>query len=67
MRILLDTSAYSAWKRGHEGIATRIRRAEQVVFSVIVVGELLFGFRAGTRTQRNLRELDEFLSVATRL
>ena len=64
MRILLDTNAYSAWKRGHEGVATCIRRAERVVFSSIVAGELLFGFRVGARAHRNLRELDEILSRA---
>jgi predicted nucleic acid-binding protein len=62
MRVVLDTNVYSALMKGHVGVAERVRRAEQVLFSAIVVGELLFGFRAGTRYERNLEELESFLS-----
>jgi tRNA(fMet)-specific endonuclease VapC len=61
MRVLLDTSAYSALMRGHAEAAHRVRRAEHVVLSTIVVGELLFGFRAGGRMRKNLGELEAFL------
>ncbi len=61
MRILLDTNAYSSWKRGHEGLKDIVRVAEHVLMSSVVIGELLFGFRLGTRYQRNSRELREFL------
>jgi tRNA(fMet)-specific endonuclease VapC len=59
---LLDTNAYAALKRGHEGVAGLVRESTEVVFSTIVIGELLFGFRNGARTERNIRELDELLS-----
>ena len=61
MRILLDTNAYAALMRGHVGVASRVRRAEQVVLSAIVVGELLFGFRSGARYKKNIEELEAFL------
>ena len=61
MRILLDTNAYSALKRGHEEVADRVRRAEEVMLSVVVVGELLLGFRLGTRFRKNVTELEAFL------
>ncbi|MBI2821963.1 MAG: type II toxin-antitoxin system VapC family toxin [Acidobacteria bacterium] len=61
MRILLDTNAYAALMRGHEGIASRVRRAEQVVLSAIVVGELMFGFRSGARCKKNIEEMEAFL------
>lgn len=61
MRILLDTSAYSALMRGAEEVARRVRRSEQVLISSIVVGELLFGFRCGSRLERNLAQLEAFL------
>jgi tRNA(fMet)-specific endonuclease VapC len=61
MRILLDTNAYSAFKRGDPAIARRVRRAEEVLLSTVVVGELLYGFRCGARFRSNLEELDEFL------
>ena len=61
MRILLDTNAYSALLRGHDEVADRVRRAEQVVFSTVVAGELLLGFRLGARLKQNMAELDAFL------
>ena len=62
MRVLLDTNAYSALLRGHAGVAERVRRAEEVLVSAVVAGELMFGFRNGTRYEANRRELDEFLA-----
>lgn len=61
MRILLDTNAYSDLARGHSTIADRVRRAEAVVFSSVVAGELLGGFRRGTRLHENLADLERFL------
>lgn len=62
MRILLDTSAYSAWKRGHAETADILRNAEQILLSAVVVGELHVGFRCGSRAARNLRELEDLLA-----
>jgi tRNA(fMet)-specific endonuclease VapC len=62
MILLLDTNAYSALLRGHADVARRVRRAERVVLSVVVMGELLFGFRNGSRYEANRRELDDFLA-----
>lgn len=61
MRILLDTDAYSALKRGHVGVAALVRSAEEVLFSAVVAGELLSGFRAGARYSRNRAELEAFV------
>ena len=61
MTLLLDTDAYSAFMRGHPEVAARIRRAERVYLSVVVAGELLFGFRVGSRYRRNVTLLDAFL------
>ena len=62
MRLLLDTDAYSALKRGHLGVASVVRRSEEVLLSTIVAGELLYGFRHGARYARNRDELDEFVA-----
>ena len=35
--------------------------SEQVFLSAVVVGELLYGFRKGLRTEQNIRELYAFL------
>lgn len=62
MKRLLDTNAYVALRRGDDTIADVVRKSSQLVFSMVVYGELLFGFRHGNRYQKNLEELDDFLS-----
>lgn len=62
MRILLDTNAYTAFKRGDATTLEHIRRAREVLVSTIVAGELMFGFRAGARFERNHGELRAFLA-----
>jgi predicted nucleic acid-binding protein len=61
-RILLDTSAYSAFKRGQPEVGAAVRSADGVVLNPVVVGELLAGFARGHHRRRNERELDDFLS-----
>ena len=61
MKILLDTDAYSQLKRGNPRVADVVRASEKVFFSAVVAGELLYGFRHGSRFDNNLRELREFL------
>ena len=61
MRILLDTNAYSALMRGHAEVANRVRRAEGIILSTVVAGELLFGFRGGKRLDENQRQFRKFL------
>jgi predicted nucleic acid-binding protein len=41
VKILLDTSAYSALMRGQAEVAGRVRQAETVMLSTVVAGELL--------------------------
>jgi len=64
MKRLLDTNAYAALKRDHTEVARLVRESTELAFSVVVIGELLFGFRNGARFERNLKELDELLSNA---
>lgn len=61
MRVLLDTNAYSALRRGHEVVADYVTRSEEVLVSAVVAGELLFGFWNGSRYEANARELKAFL------
>ena len=62
MRVLLDSTAYSQLGRGHPAVADIVRRSQEVVLSAVVVGELLYGYRYGAHTRRNIRELDSFLA-----
>ena len=61
MRVLLDSNAYSLLMRGHRQVADLVRMAEEVLFSTIVAGELLYGFRWGSQFERNAAELRSFL------
>jgi tRNA(fMet)-specific endonuclease VapC len=61
VKILLDTSAYSALMRGQAEVVDRVRRVEEIVLSTVVAGELLFGFRAGARSDENQRQFRRFL------
>ena len=61
MRLLLDSNAYSLLMRGHEQLAELVRRAEEVLLSAIVVGELMYGFRQGSYFERNAVGLRSFL------
>ena len=61
MKILLDSNAYSLWKRGHRHVAELIRSSGEVLVPIVVVGELLYGFRYGPRPEDNVRELHLFL------
>lgn len=62
MRILLDTNAFSDLARGHRPVVDRVRRAEAVLLSSVVVGELLGGFRRGSRYGENFTLLERFVA-----
>lgn len=61
VRILLDSNAYSHLKRGHCRVAELVRRSEEILVPNVVVGELLYGFRCGSRLETNIDELLAFL------
>ncbi len=62
MKILLDTSAYVGFKRNNAELVEIITGAALILFSSVVLGELLFGFRSGTRFKKNLSDLNRFLA-----
>ena len=61
MKIMLDTSAYVGFKRNALETVEIIVRAELLLFSPVVLGELMFGFRNGTRFKENMDDLNSFL------
>jgi tRNA(fMet)-specific endonuclease VapC len=52
-RILLDTSAYVAFKRGDPDVNAVLRRAPEIALCPTVLGELLGGFACGSHAARN--------------
>ena len=61
LRVLLDSNAYVQLMRGSEKVAGIVRGAEEVLLSTVVLGELMYGFRHGSRYERNARALRAFL------
>ncbi|HKZ56438.1 MAG: twitching motility protein PilT [Nitrospirae bacterium GWA2_42_11] len=61
-KIILDTSAYSAFLRGNALIKSEIQQADQIALNPIILGELLAGFSMGTKEINNRATLQEFLS-----
>lgn len=58
--VVLDTNAYSDWRRSGAW-AGNIATADRVVVPGVVLGELEFGFLKGTRRAENRRKLLDFL------
>ena len=60
--ILIDTNAYSDYRRGGESALEIVQSAPEIAISVVVLGELTGGFAAGHRESDNRRELLRFLA-----
>ena len=60
--IFLDTNAYSAFLLGNQTLSNEISGSEGIHLSLIVLGELLAGYRRGSRKEENLRDLETFLA-----
>ena len=61
MRVLLDSNAYSRLIRGDDHNAAVVRGATGIRMSVVFIGELLYGFRNGSRFDKNAAGLRSFL------
>ena len=61
-RILLDTNFYAAFKRNDPSSTGLLRRATFIGINAIVLGEILSGFRLGTKETQNRKELELFLN-----
>ncbi|MBI1819019.1 MAG: type II toxin-antitoxin system VapC family toxin [Nitrospirae bacterium] len=62
-RLMLDTSAYSAFLKGNAEIKLSLQRADDVFLNPVILGELLAGFLGGKREKKNKGILQEFLSA----
>ncbi len=61
-RIMLDTSAYSAFMKGHINIKYSLQKAYKIHVNSIIIGELLYGFINGKKERENRLILQDFLS-----
>lgn len=62
LRLVLDTSAYSHFRAGDARVLDLIARAEVVLISTVVLGELEAGFLLGRREKENRTLLADFLA-----
>lgn len=60
-RLVLDTSAYSHMRAGHDPLLDLIAAAETVSLPTTVLGELEAGFELGSRARENRIALAAFL------
>ncbi len=63
-QVIIDTSAYSAFRRGLAAVRPYFIHSNDILVPVIVLGELRSGFAVGTRQTDNERLLQEFLSLS---
>ena len=60
-RILIDTNIYAAFKRNELIAIEVLRRVEYIGINIIVLGEILGGFKGGNKEAENKKELNQFL------
>src|SRR3989338_9370831 len=63
--ILLDTNAYSHYLAGDKHIEKLLIKASAVFLSVVVIGELLVGYKEGTKEGKNRKYLQVFMDKPT--
>jgi len=61
-RIILDTSAYSAFMKGNINIKHSLQKSREIYVNSIIIGELLYGFIKGKKDRENRLILQDFLS-----
>jgi len=61
-RVIVDTSAYSAFMRGHQELTHALQQADEIYLNPVIIGELLAGFMRGRHRKKNRMELDQFVT-----
>jgi predicted nucleic acid-binding protein len=62
IKVMLDTSAYSAYLRGNAEVKQALQEADEIYLNPVVLGELYVGFAHGGREKKNRDILREFLA-----
>jgi tRNA(fMet)-specific endonuclease VapC len=64
MPILLDTNAYTAFKRNVTEAIEVVKKAPLIGLNSIILGELYGGFALGSKEEKNRNELNQFLEIS---
>jgi tRNA(fMet)-specific endonuclease VapC len=59
--LLIDTNIYTYALKGDAEIIKELQRAQKISICAISIGELLSGFKAGSKEKKNREELYQFL------
>ena len=62
MKLSIDTNTYTALKNGNLELMHILENADELLVSATVLGELYSGFQIGNLTEKNLSEMQTFLS-----
>lgn len=60
-KVLIDTNIYSLAMNGNKEVTAKLRKIDQICISTISIGELVSGFKGGSREEKNTDELNIFL------
>ena len=61
-KVILDTNAFTSLFKGDERVLDTISKAETVYVSIFVLGELLAGFKGGSKEIQNKHLLNRFFN-----
>jgi len=61
--LALDTSAYALFDAGFAPAVEQMEAAARLAMPSIVLGELLSGFRKGSRSRQNVARLEQFIET----
>ena len=59
-KVLIDTNIYSLAMNGDLDVTGKLRKIDQIGISTISIGELVSGFKGGSKEEKNREELDIF-------
>lgn len=60
MKYVFDTSAYSELLRGNKKVAQILQKADEILLPNVVIAELQYGFRLGSKQFENEKLLSRF-------
>jgi len=64
MRLILDTNVYSDYAEGKPEVVDIIaRKAREICFPAIVLGELYYGFGKSSRKKLNEQKIEQFINL----
>ncbi len=60
---IIDTNIYSAFKSGNTKVIKIIAGLDKIILCTTVLGEILSGFKCGTKEKTNRLELEQFMDA----